>query len=136
MVVLQIWHAPARWAPALAGAVAAGHERRVYDAVVLKVLGATRRTLARAFLLEYGLLGLITAVIAGAIGSLAAFYVLTDLMELAFTFLPATAAATVGKTGTIRGLPPLPMILRASLAPRGASARVSDKASKMRRPDP
>ena len=78
----------------LAGAVAAGHERRVYDAVVLKVLGARRRTLARAFLVEYGLLGLVTAVIAAAIGSLAAYYVLTDLMELDFTFLPGTAAAT------------------------------------------
>ncbi len=78
----------------LAGAVAAGHERRVYDAVVLKVLGATRRMLARTFILEYGLLGLVTAVIAGAIGSLAAYYVMTDLMELSFTFLPGTAAAT------------------------------------------
>ena len=78
----------------LAGAVAAGHERRVYDAVVLKVLGARRRTLTRAFLMEYGLLGLVTAVIAAAIGSLAAYYVMTDLMELSYTFLPGTAAAT------------------------------------------
>jgi len=78
----------------LAGAVAAGHERRVYDAVVLKVLGATRPMLARAFLVEYGLLGLVTAVIAAAVGSLAAYYVLTDLMELGFTFLPGTVAAT------------------------------------------
>ena len=80
----------------LAGAVAAGHERRVYDAVVLKVLGATRRMLARTFLLEYGLLGLVTAIIAAAIGTLAAYYVMTDLMELSFTFLPGTAAATAG----------------------------------------
>ncbi len=78
----------------LAGAVAAGHERRVYDAVVLKVLGATRATLARAFLIEYGLLGLVTAVIAAAIGSLAAYYVMTELMELEFVFLPGTVAAT------------------------------------------
>ena len=52
----------------LAGAVAAGHHRRVYDAVVLKVLGATRRTVAQTFLLEYGLLGLVTA--AGSLGLL------------------------------------------------------------------
>ena len=44
----------------LAGAIAAGHRRRVYDAVVLKVLGATRWRVLRAFLLEYGLLGLVT----------------------------------------------------------------------------
>src|SRR5438067_9904308 len=43
----------------LGGAVAAGHHRRVYDAVVLKVLGATRGTIAIAFLLEHGLLGLV-----------------------------------------------------------------------------
>ena len=33
----------------LGGAVAAGHRRRVYDAVVLKVLGATRRAVAAHF---------------------------------------------------------------------------------------
>ena len=38
----------------LGGAVAAGHHRRVYDAVVLKVLGATRGAIARAFLIEHG----------------------------------------------------------------------------------
>ena len=42
----------------LGGAVAAGYRRRVYDAVVLKVLGATRGTVAAAFLVEYGLMGL------------------------------------------------------------------------------
>ena len=33
----------------LGGAVAAGHRRRVYDAVVLKVFGATRGTIMSAF---------------------------------------------------------------------------------------
>jgi len=51
----------------LAGAVAAGHRRRVYDAVVLKVLGATRGSIAAAFLIEQGLTGLATAVVAGGI---------------------------------------------------------------------
>ena len=41
----------------LAGALAAGRRARIYDAVVLKVLGATRRQLFVAFLLEYGMLG-------------------------------------------------------------------------------
>ena len=39
------------------GAVAAGHRRRVYDAVILKVLGATRRRVLGAFLIEYGCWG-------------------------------------------------------------------------------
>ena len=39
----------------LAGAIAASQRRRVYEAVVLKVLGATRRQVAAIFLIEYGL---------------------------------------------------------------------------------
>jgi putative ABC transport system permease protein len=76
----------------LAGALAAGHRRRVYDAVVLKVLGATRRDIAATYLAEYGLLGLATAVIAGAFGSVAAWAVVTRLMGLEWVFLPAEAA--------------------------------------------
>ncbi len=78
----------------LAGAVAAGHHRRVYDAVVLKVLGATRRSVAQAFLLEYGLLGLVTAAIASVIGTLAAFLVLTEVMRADFVFLPQAVITT------------------------------------------
>jgi putative ABC transport system permease protein len=78
----------------LAGAVAAGHHRRVYDAVVLKVLGATRRSVAQTFLLEYGLLGLVTAAIAAAIGTLAAFLVLTEIMRADFVFLPGAVITT------------------------------------------
>ncbi|WP_422369405.1 ABC transporter permease [Pelagibius sp.] len=78
----------------LAGAVAAGHHRRVYDAVVLKVLGATRRVIAQAFLLEYGLLGLVTAAIAAVIGSLAAYLVLTEIMGTPFIFLPEAVLTT------------------------------------------
>ena len=78
----------------LAGAVAAGHRRRVYDAVVLKVLGATRGDVLRAFVLEYGLMGLITAVLAAGIGSIAAWAVLTHVMETDWVFLPGVTAAT------------------------------------------
>jgi putative ABC transport system permease protein len=78
----------------LAGAVAAGHHRRVYDAVVLKVLGATRRSVAQTFLLEYGLLGLVTAAIAAAVGTLAAFLVLTEVMRADFVFLPGAVLTT------------------------------------------
>src|SRR6266446_10526346 len=53
----------------LGGAIAAGHHRRVYDAVVLKVLGATRGAVARAFLIEHGLLGVLTALVACAFGT-------------------------------------------------------------------
>ena len=78
----------------LAGAIAAGHRRRVYDAVVLKVLGATRWRVLRAFLLEYGLLGLVTAAIAAALGAIVAWAVLTLAMRSPWTFLPGTAIGT------------------------------------------
>ncbi len=89
----------------LAGAIAAGHHRRVYDAVVLKVLGATRRDVSRAFLLEYGLLGLVTAVIAGAVGTLVAYIVLTEVMHASFSFLPGAVIWTaLIATGITLGL--------------------------------
>ena len=47
----------------LAGALATGHRHRVYDAVVLKMLGATRWRLLAAYALEYLLLGLATAIV-------------------------------------------------------------------------
>lgn len=78
----------------LAGAVAAGHRRRVYDAVVLKVLGATRRHLLTAFLLEYGLLGVMTAIIAGLLGTAAAWAVLTKVMDVPWHFQPGIVLAT------------------------------------------
>ncbi len=85
----------------LAGAIAAGHRRRVYDAVVLKVLGATRFDIARAFLVEYGLMGLVTAVIASALGTLAAWSVLTFVMDSPWVFMPSAVISTTAIAGTI-----------------------------------
>lgn len=78
----------------LAGAIAAGHSRRIYEAVVLKVLGATRWDVARAFLMEYGLLGLMTGLIAAAVGTLAGWAVLTFVMQVDWTFLAGSVALT------------------------------------------
>jgi putative ABC transport system permease protein len=78
----------------LAGAVAAGHHRRVYEAVVLKVLGATRRDITSTFLIEYGILGLATALLAACLGTLSAYLVLTRVMRQQWIFLPAAVAAT------------------------------------------
>lgn len=79
----------------LAGAVAAGHSRRVYESVVLKVLGATRRDVARAFMVEYGLLGVATAAVASMLGSMAAWAVITQVMHVDWVFLPSVVAVTV-----------------------------------------
>ncbi|MCR9222267.1 MAG: ABC transporter permease [Alphaproteobacteria bacterium] len=79
----------------LAGALAAGHERRIYDSVVLKVLGATRRDVISAFTIEYGLMGLITALIAGGVGAAAAYVVVAQIMGAPWVFAPEALAATV-----------------------------------------
>ncbi|MDF1751134.1 MAG: ABC transporter permease, partial [Alphaproteobacteria bacterium] len=79
----------------LAGAVAAGHNRRIYESVVLKVLGATRRDILIAYLLEFGLLGLMTALIAGLVGGIAAFVVIEFVMNAQWIFVPEAAAITV-----------------------------------------
>jgi putative ABC transport system permease protein len=78
----------------LAGAIAAGHRRRVYEAVILKVLGATRRQVAGGFLIEYALMGLGAALIAVVIGSLAAYFVLTRVMHAPWSFYPGVVALT------------------------------------------
>ncbi len=98
----------------LAGAIAAEHRRRVYQAVILKVLGATRRDVTRAFLIEYGLVGMSAAVLAAGIGTLAAYLVLTRVMKTSWVFLPWTVVATaalatlltlaIGFAGTWRAL--------------------------------
>jgi putative ABC transport system permease protein len=75
----------------LAGALAAGARRRIYDAVVLKVLGASRRQVASAYLLEYGLLGLAAAGLSVALGTLVAWAVTTQVMGFEWTFLPGAA---------------------------------------------
>ena len=77
----------------LGGALAAGQQRRIYDAVVLKVLGATRGYLLRAYLMEYGLLGLATAGLAAGLGTLTAYVVVTQLLHLGFAFQAAPVAA-------------------------------------------
>ncbi len=79
----------------LAGAIAASQRRRVYDAVVLKVLGATRADVTRAFVIEYGLLGLAASLLAAAIGTLAAWLLMTRVMHAPWSFLWGAVLATL-----------------------------------------
>ncbi len=80
----------------LAGALAAGQEARLYDAVVLKTLGATRARLLAAFLLEYGILGLATAIFGVLAGMLAAWGIVAKVMTLDFVWLWPQALAAAG----------------------------------------
>jgi putative ABC transport system permease protein len=85
----------------LAGAIAAGHRRRVYDAVVLKVLGATRRDVLCAYALEYSILGIVTALLAAAIGSIAAWVVVEELMHFDWIFEPVAIGATAAISAVV-----------------------------------
>ncbi|OFW82804.1 MAG: hypothetical protein A2018_00135 [Alphaproteobacteria bacterium GWF2_58_20] len=79
----------------LAGAVAAGHRRRIREAVILKVLGATRKDALLGFTLEYGLLGLITAILSCLSGTLVAWIVMNRVLELPWHFSAAALMLTV-----------------------------------------
>jgi putative ABC transport system permease protein len=79
----------------LAGAVVAGHRRRVRDAVVLKVLGATRGQLWRAYLAEFAVIGLITGLAAAGVGSAAAHAILVGVMKAEWVFLPGITTMTL-----------------------------------------
>jgi putative ABC transport system permease protein len=79
----------------LGGALAAGHRHRVYDAVILKTLGATRARLLGAYALEYLMIGFATAIFGVAAGSVAAWLIVTRLMTLGFVWQGGSAAAVV-----------------------------------------
>ena len=80
----------------LGGALAASQRFRIYDAVVLKTLGATRGRLIAAYALEYVLIGLAAVVFAVAAGSLAAALVVIRVMEVPFVFVAAQAVGAAG----------------------------------------
>ncbi len=80
----------------LGGALAAGHRHRVYDAVILKTLGATRARLIGAYTLEYALLGAATALFGVLSGSLAAWLIVAQLMHVPFAWLPWPALTAAG----------------------------------------
>ena len=79
----------------LGGALAAGHRHRVYDAVILKTLGATRARLLGAYALEYLMIGFATAVFGVLAGSVAAWLIVTRLMTLGFVWQGGSATAVV-----------------------------------------
>jgi putative ABC transport system permease protein len=87
----------------LGGALAASQRFRVYDAVILKTLGATRGRLTAAYALEYLLIGLATAIFGVTAGTIAAYFVVTKLMEFPFVWVAGAAfeAAVVALLVTV-----------------------------------
>ncbi|MFC7050656.1 ABC transporter permease [Emcibacter nanhaiensis] len=79
----------------LAGAIAAGHKRRVYDAAVFKILGATRKDVLRAYVLEFVILGLAAGLVAIGLGTLAAWGIVVGIMNMDWHFALNIPALTI-----------------------------------------
>jgi putative ABC transport system permease protein len=79
----------------LAGAMAAGRKQREADAVVMKVLGASRGDVVRAYVVEYGLLGALAALLAAALGIAGSWAFVTQILEIDFYADPVTVAAVI-----------------------------------------
>jgi putative ABC transport system permease protein len=79
----------------LIGAAAAGERGRIYEAAVLKTLGATRALMFRSFALRAGMTGAAAGVVAVAAGAVAGWAVMTFVMEADYAFEPVSALAIV-----------------------------------------
>jgi putative ABC transport system permease protein len=108
----------------LVGAVAASGRARRYDAVILKLLGASRAQVLGAQALEYLLLALLLALVALAIGSVAGWFVVVHVFTLPFapdwaavalTLVAASAVTlSIGVAGSLSALTARPAsVLRA-----------------------
>lgn len=105
---------------ALVGGILAARQRQRYDTVVLKVLGAQRAVLLKAFLVEYLVIGIAVALVGGLLGSVAAWLVVTQVMELAWTPAPfgLTAVLVVAILATVAvGAASLARLISLPIAP-------------------
>ncbi len=108
----------------LAGALAATRFRRIYEAMILKAVGATRGTVAGTFVVEYALLGAAAGVIGTGLAVALAWGVGHWILDVKWLFQPAALAWGIGATvaGTILvgflstyrilGQKPLPVLRR------------------------
>ena len=79
----------------LIGAAAAGERRRVFEAAVLKTLGAVRGRILASFALRSAVLGAAAGLVAIFTGTVASWAVMTFVMEADFTFEPVSAISIV-----------------------------------------
>ncbi len=108
----------------MAGALAATRSQRLYESVVLRTLGATRGVVARAFAVEYGVLGAAAGVGGGVLATVLAWAVVRWVLDAPWSFDPAplvlglgaavALALAVGFLVTFRllGQKPLPVLRR------------------------
>ena len=107
-----------------AGALTATRSQRLYESVVLRTLGATRGVVARAFAVEYGLLGATAGIGGGLLATILAWAVVRWVLDAPWTFdstpllvgFVATIALALGvgflTTFRLLGQKPLPVLRR------------------------
>ena len=98
----------------LAGTVASSEAQRLSDSIILKVLGARRKDILIAWLLEYALLGLLTALCASVIGTAASAALISGFLDADFyadltviastAIIGAAATCLLGLFGAWRSL--------------------------------
>jgi putative ABC transport system permease protein len=79
----------------LIGAIAAARQSRIYDSVIMKMLGSTRRQILGAQALEYGILAFVLGLVSLLLGMLAAYYVVVEIFDFSFAPDYAVLALTL-----------------------------------------
>ena len=79
----------------LVGAAAAGERARIFEAAVLKTLGASRRRVLSSLLMRSATLGLAAGAVAIFAGGAAGWAVMTFVMEMEYSFEPVSAVSIV-----------------------------------------
>ena len=79
----------------LVGSIAMTKFQRVYEAAVLKTLGARRRTLLGILLAEYALLGLVAGLVGAAAATALSYAVSRYVFEIAWSFMPVIGVAGI-----------------------------------------
>ncbi len=87
----------------LVGAAAAGERQRVYEAALLKTLGATRARILASFALRSAILGAAAGLVAIGTGALAGWAVMTNVMDIEFRFA-LTSAVLIVSGGALASL--------------------------------
>ncbi len=70
----------------LQGGILSGQQQRLYDTVILKVLGVGRRKLGAVFLVEYGVLAFVVMLVAGVLGTMLSYGVFAIIMDMVWRF--------------------------------------------------
>jgi putative ABC transport system permease protein len=104
----------------LVGSIAMTKFQRVYEAAVLKTLGAERRVLLTIMLAEYGLLGLVAGLVGAAAANGLSYAVSRYVFEIDWTFAPLLnltgVAATVLLVGAVGALSSLDVLTKKPLS--------------------